>query len=575
MNGWASLTPAYTLSTPKSTSNTAYASNYDVIVDGITWNAPGNQNFTGYWRIGGAKGTNITRTITGKGVLTDVIKKITVNHSGVSNASLTINSVTLTVASNSDFSTIIDTKVLTPSISTTAGSFDYTPTSPLTQWAANSYYKFTIVYTHSANSNYGLNLASIVFYKEVSGEIATVSFADDAPSVVVGDTYTNTPTKTPAALAVTFASDKTDIATVDENTGEVTGVAPGKARITASWAAQTVSATDYAAGSAYYDIIVKGPIVDGEFDFGVNQDYGSGAVASTNSNNTTQTTWTAGCIVMDIAGRNVWYNGVDLRLYSNSAGSGNPSNAGNITISAPTGYYITKVTGLSSGNLTANVGTKISSGVWAGKSQSVIFTHTGASGTITINKIKVYYTNVGTVGITMGEAGYMTYCFDNANLSFGDGVEAYVASAVGGDNVTLTKVSTAPAGTPLVLKATAGAHDLTIAESAASVGTNNLKVSNGTSAKGDDIYVLAKPAGKSVGFYKWASASSLSAGKIYLKLPAGAREFLGFDFDDATGIEGVTKTQKADGLYFNLAGQRVAQPAKGLYIVNGKKVIIK
>jgi len=30
-----------------------------------------------------------------------------------------------------------------------------------------------------------------------------------------------------------------------------------------------------------------------------------------------------------------------------------------------------------------------------------------------------------------------------------------------------------------------------------------------------------------------------------------------------------------DGNFYNLAGQRVAQPAKGLYIVNGKKVIIK
>ena len=30
-----------------------------------------------------------------------------------------------------------------------------------------------------------------------------------------------------------------------------------------------------------------------------------------------------------------------------------------------------------------------------------------------------------------------------------------------------------------------------------------------------------------------------------------------------------------DKVVYNLAGQRVAQPTKGLYIVNGKKVIIK
>jgi hypothetical protein len=45
----------------------------------------------------------------------------------------------------------------------------------------------------------------------------------------------------------------------------------------------------------------------------------------------------------------------------------------------------------------------------------------------------------------------------------------------------------------------------------------------------------------------------------------------------ATGITNVAKSQEqtANSQYFNLAGQRVAQPTKGLYIVNGKKVIVK
>lgn len=44
---------------------------------------------------------------------------------------------------------------------------------------------------------------------------------------------------------------------------------------------------------------------------------------------------------------------------------------------------------------------------------------------------------------------------------------------------------------------------------------------------------------------------------------------------DATSIDGM-KTQEisAEGEYFNLNGQRVAHPNKGLYIVNGKKVIV-
>ena len=47
--------------------------------------------------------------------------------------------------------------------------------------------------------------------------------------------------------------------------------------------------------------------------------------------------------------------------------------------------------------------------------------------------------------------------------------------------------------------------------------------------------------------------------------------------DGATGIAAVAKSQEqtANSQYFNLAGQRVAQPTQGLYIVNGKKVIVK
>ena len=46
---------------------------------------------------------------------------------------------------------------------------------------------------------------------------------------------------------------------------------------------------------------------------------------------------------------------------------------------------------------------------------------------------------------------------------------------------------------------------------------------------------------------------------------------------ETTGIENVanSKERTANSLFFNLAGQRVPNPRKGLYIVNGKKVIMK
>lgn len=57
-------------------------------------------------------------------------------------------------------------------------------------------------------------------------------------------------------------------------------------------------------------------------------------------------------------------------------------------------------------------------------------------------------------------------------------------------------------------------------------------------------------------------------------VPANAR--LAFFDDETTGVNDVrSKMEDVRGDFYNLAGQRVAQPTKGLYIVNGKKVVIK
>ena len=45
--------------------------------------------------------------------------------------------------------------------------------------------------------------------------------------------------------------------------------------------------------------------------------------------------------------------------------------------------------------------------------------------------------------------------------------------------------------------------------------------------------------------------------------------------NDATSIQSVHDARMAANGCYNLAGQRVARPTKGLYIVNGKKVVIK
>ena len=86
-------------------------------------------------------------------------------------------------------------------------------------------------------------------------------------------------------------------------------------------------------------------------------------------------------------------------------------------------------------------------------------------------------------------------------------------------------------------------------------------------------YILANESA-GVGFYKvYSEGNSMGTNTAYLKVLTSvdaARSFLWFD--ESTGINAVEKA-KIDGEAYNLAGQRVTNPTKGLYIVNGKKVI--
>ena len=81
-----------------------------------------------------------------------------------------------------------------------------------------------------------------------------------------------------------------------------------------------------------------------------------------------------------------------------------------------------------------------------------------------------------------------------------------------------------------------------------------------------------------MGFYKAAVAGTkVAAGKAYLPVAtADAAKGIKVVFDgETTGISTVKGDNVKDNTIYNLNGQRVAAPAKGLYIMNGKKFIVK
>ena len=99
---------------------------------------------------------------------------------------------------------------------------------------------------------------------------------------------------------------------------------------------------------------------------------------------------------------------------------------------------------------------------------------------------------------------------------------------------------------------------------------NELKGTDADTAADGSMYILAKPAGAEVGFYK--AFGTIPAGKAYYQNTSGVKAFF-FENDDATGINDLNVNTN-DAIY-NLAGQRLQKMQKGINIMNGKKVLVK
>lgn len=188
-----------------------------------------------------------------------------------------------------------------------------------------------------------------------------------------------------------------------------------------------------------------------------------------------------------------------------------------------------------------------------------------------------------------GENEYATLgapvALDLSNLGV---VQAYTLTAdAATGKITKTTKSDALAANEGVVLHNATGTDVTlsipVAASATASANNDLKAFTGGSAKlaqvsetGYTNYILSKEA-DGVGFYKVNSAgNSMGANTAYLQVKdaaIGARTAFFFD-NDATSINTIESVQQ-NGTVYNLNGQLVAQPTKGLYIVNGKKVIVK
>ena len=201
------------------------------------------------------------------------------------------------------------------------------------------------------------------------------------------------------------------------------------------------------------------------------------------------------------------------------------------------------------------------------------------------------------VSITLSEAGYATFYDTHESYALPAGLKAYVVSAATTEALTYAELpyNVIPEGEAVMLKSDnkkGGTYLLTPVENTYVYTGPNLLMGwdTETTTYGLDIekdylfYKLAFGHSNSdkanvFGWYWGAeggAAFRIEGNRAWLAIPKDKASTRGYSLEDntATGINKVTVDgQKAE--YYNLNGQRITAPTKGLYIINNKKVIIK
>ncbi len=424
----------------------------------------------------------------------------------------------------------------------------------------------------------GTQTNAYLYVKEGSAvdnkEVAAVSI-DKTQLELGGNNAIATITTDPATLVVSYESSDVTIAEVS-STGVVTAKAEGTVTITATWEEQTINEVIYKAGNETFSIKVVDPI------------NGKGSLANPYTvaevldyNGTITGVWVKGYIVgsyinnelSDVTGDDAVES--NIALYSSKEGA---ETENTIPVQLPNNSTIR-----SSLNLNGNAGML-------------------GEEVLVYGNIETYFGDNGLKGTSdgyiilpeIGSTGYSTTYY-TADLKVQEGTEAFAVTG-NGNQLTYTSVGDViPAGVAVVLKgsgpqkfqivsAPTMTTDFTLYENnnlkgldvaGVTVGPDNgsyvyYKLAVGTSAEDEGV----------VGFY-WAVANGAAfnskAHKAYLVLPASGQVVSSYAFDETVGISSPMLNEiKTEGVY-TLSGVRVMSDRlpKGIYIVNGKKMVIK
>lgn len=193
-----------------------------------------------------------------------------------------------------------------------------------------------------------------------------------------------------------------------------------------------------------------------------------------------------------------------------------------------------------------------------------------------------------TVDVKLSATGYASYCSPFAlDLTPTEDYTAWIVTGTSGTTVTFEKIlGKVAAGTPFIIYNSAKAGDTVelpiiddddtgIAAVAGNMLQGTLSPTYVSTVDGDYTNF-----GLSNGSFLKINNGVMKANKAYLpiltsNLPSGVRLNIVFE-EEITGVAEVrSQMEEVRGTVYNLNGQKVEKPSKGMYIMNGKKVIFK
>ena len=538
--------------------------------------------------------------------------------------SLTLGDITISCSNgtvNADELRVFANQTLT--VSTAAGAItkiDFT--SEYKQGSKNGLQSFTSdcgnysVPSKSYTSEWTGSYATIVFTASQQVRISEIVVTYDPEAVVkpdpelsfdpteieidLGDEFTAPTLSAPEGVTVTYESDNENVATVDETTGEVEIVGVGEAVITA-----TSEANDsYSFGSASYLIIVnpyveKTPAPEGAifFDAFNHTSYSGGR-----DGNFTGNAGSGSKITSDATGGVTADNGYCYGA-KQCLKFGSANNNGTFTTRAITwkgtavltfdaaGWGDKKTNSLAvtvtGADASGDISITLNNGEWS--SYSVLLENCDGEFTISFSGKRGFIDDICVMptelAYTIPNGGLGTLVSDrNLDFSSLNGVNTYYSTGLNDKKncVAVVKIQGAvEANSPIIIEGSANTKvNIPLAEadaSFASISGNMLKGNATESINLDGVNCMIISAND--GKFHPCSGGTLAAGKAYLDVDPselGANAKLSIEEIDAdpTAISEV-KAQENNGAIYNLQGVRVEKAQKGIYIMNGKKVIVK